>query len=254
MLDVEMHFDITNGLFNIFNKTDPSQVYYLYNGDTFNKQILFFMKMISTKDKQISDGYTNCYTEMTNLISNNTKIKITEEVIDAALAYGKQGKSTLDKRFCAFFCSQLLQIESSYNPEIIKRFVSLHSETEKIIRREVGFQMGFIAKKKDVTFFHKNFLNIIYLYLDDSDLSVRTQTIISSIKNLDRVYDDDNFLKKLIGVMIDLFEDDKIENKEYKVKATKVVKIILEESMNRIKIAQILEKVVKVIFKVKINN
>ena len=187
---------------------------------------------------------------MTNFCKDYQKIKISEDVIKATLAFGQSDKSAIDKRFCVFFCSQLLQIENMNNPEIIKAFVSLHNENEKNVRREIGFQIRFIVKEKDVTFFIKNFLNIIYLYLDDSDVSIRCETIISSIKNLDKVYDDDNFLKKLINATIDLLQNDKITQKDCLTKASKIVKTILLESMQTIKIAQILEKVVKVVINV----
>jgi len=247
-----MHNDLVNGIFNIFHNNDSSYINSLYDSDFINKHILFFIKMISTKDNEISQGYTKCFIELTDYINNNNKLKISEEVIQATLVLKKKNKSPLDKKFCVFICSQLLQIENLSNPEIINLFDFLKMEQDPLVKREIGQQIGFIAKEKDVTFFIKHFLNIILQFLDDVDMEVKTGTIISSIKNLDRVYDDNKFLNKLINVIIELLMKENMEQ-NHLLKTTQVVTTIFYESLENIKVAKILDKVIKLFFKVSIS-
>ena len=249
-----MHQALCKGLLNLFDKSNPkvaNVINYLYSTDMLNTQILFLMNIIAKKEKEIQQSYMSCLIVMTNYISYYINFKVSDAVMDFFNSHGKAMKTTLEKRVYIYFCSQLLQLEYNYNPEIIKKLINIHTDPDKVVRREVAYQIRFIAKEKDVTFFIKNFINIIYFYFEEDDLRVKTEAIITSIKCLDRVYDEDSFIKKLCNVIIDLIQDDKLKYQDSSKKITRIIKTILIEAQEKIKIAQIMEKTVKAIFKVR---
>jgi hypothetical protein len=76
------------------------------------------MKIISTNEKSTKKDYVDLLNDITEFYNQNGKIKITQEICDFVVNLGGFGKSTLNKRFCVYFCSCLFQVITRYKRDI----------------------------------------------------------------------------------------------------------------------------------------
>lgn len=209
------------------------------------------MRIISDKNisSNISEEYTKSFAELVVILSV-FKLNISKNVIDYVVKFGKTGTNAIEKRFCVFFCSQLIQIDNNDNNELISGFISLYNDFENCVRREVAYQLRFLSKVKNQDYFNRNLLTIYKKYIEETEISIQVEAIISILENFDKVYDDDNFNKRLIEILMNLVSSNNVEKKPYLKKITKLVQTIMTISKDNIQVAQVLEKDVNFIINV----
>jgi len=209
------------------------------------------VRIISDKNisSNISEEYTKSFAELVVILSV-FKLNISKNVIDYVVKFGKTGTNAIEKRFCVFFCSQLIQIDNNDNNELISGFISLYNDFENCVRREVAYQLRFLSKVKNQDYFNRNLLTIYKKYIEETEISIQVEAIISILENFDKVYDDDNFNKRLIEILMNLVSSNNVEKKPYLKKITKLVQTIMTISKDNIQVAQVLEKDVNFIINV----
>jgi len=253
-MDQTNHAVFSKSLINFFKDFDPNKICSLFTEELYNDLIFFFIKMITTLERSVSEEYTKALAELVRILSNH-KISLSDTVIDYVVNFGKSGKSSIEKRFCIFFCSTLIQIQKKNNKDLIDNFVLLHSDKEKAVKREVAFQLRFVLKVNNQEFFNNYLSKITNKFIfDEPEIGVQIEAIISVLENYDKVYEDDNFSKKLIEVLINLVSSNSIEKPDYLKKITKLVQALMKISKENIKVAQVLEKDVNTIFQVFIKH
>ena len=89
----------------------------------------------------------------------------------------------------------------------------LTSDTDRIIRMEVAYNLRFICKELDEKFIKVNLLKTIDNYLNDEDPKIKSEVFTSIIWNFNKFQDDKNFINNFIQ-KINLFFDD---NKNYEI-------------------------------------
>lgn len=83
----------------------------------------------------------------------------------------------------------------------------LTSDSEKAIRMEISYHIRFIVKEFDELIVKKNFSKIFDNYLNDNDIIVKTEFIISALFNINKLSDAD-LLNPVINKIQNLFEGD----------------------------------------------
>lgn len=83
----------------------------------------------------------------------------------------------------------------------------LSSDSEKIIRTEVAYNLRFICKELEENFIKRNLLKTIEAYTQDEDPNIKSETFISIISNFNKFQDDRNFTNNFIQ-KLNLFFDD----------------------------------------------
>ena len=106
----------------------------------------------------------------------------------------------------------------------------LSSDSDKIIRMEVAYNMRFICKELDENFIKRNLLKTIDGYLNDEDPSIKSEVFTSIIWNFNKFQEDKNFINNFIQ-KINLFFDD---NNEYQI-LVKIFKSIVGEYFDKLK-------------------
>ena len=239
----------SKSLINFFKDNEPNAVLSIFTEDLYNNLILFLIKMITSLEKNASEEYTKALAELVRILSYN-KITLSKNVIDYVITFGNSGKNNSDKRYCIFFCSQLLQIEKDSNKDLIGKYFALHNDNEKVVRREVAFQLRNIIKAKSQDYYNCNLVDVVKKLVQESEISIQIEAIISILENYDKAYEDDDFNRYLINILMNLIKNTKMDNKENIKRITKLVQALLKISSENIKVAQIFEKDVMLIFEV----
>ena len=229
----------------------------LFTEELYNDLIFYFITTLTKSeiDKKVTEVYTKAFAELVHFLNIN-KIVIRKSIIDYVVMFGKYDSSDnnhVQKRFCVFFCSQLLQIEINPHEDLTNSFLSLYKGTDRSVKLELAYQLRFVAKVKDQSFYDKHLAIIINSYIEDSEIKIQVEAIISILENYEKVCDDDSFNNKIIGIIIRLLTSDRMEKIEYVKKVTKMVQAIMRVAQNNFLMAQILERVVNLIFNVYIN-
>jgi hypothetical protein len=105
----------------------------------------------------------------------------------------------------------------------------LSSDSDKIIKIEVAYNLRFICKELDENFIKKNLLKTIDSYLNDEDPRIKSEVFIAIIWNFNKFQNDKNFINNFIQ-KINLFFDD---NNDYDT-LTKIFKSIVEEYFDKL--------------------
>jgi hypothetical protein len=105
----------------------------------------------------------------------------------------------------------------------------LSSDSDKIIRIEVAYNLRFLCKELDENFIKKNLIKTIDNYLNDEDPRIKSEVFIAIICNFNKFQNDKNFLYNFIQ-KINLFFDD---NNDYDI-LTKIFKSIVEEYFDKL--------------------
>ena len=105
----------------------------------------------------------------------------------------------------------------------------LSSDSDKIIRIEVAYNLRFLCKELDENFIKKNLIKTIDNYLNDEDPRIKSEVFIAIICNFNKFQNDKNFIYNFIQ-KINLFFDD---NNDYDI-LTKIFKSIVEEYFDKL--------------------
>ena len=105
----------------------------------------------------------------------------------------------------------------------------LSSDSDKIIRIEVAYNLRFLCKELDENFIKKNLIKTIDNYLNDEDPRIKSEVFIAIICNFNKLQNDKNFIYNFIQ-KINLFFDD---NNDCDI-LTKIFKSIVEEYFDKL--------------------
>lgn len=87
------------------------------------------------------------FESLVNFVSKFKRINISKENIDFAYNLGAFGKSTISRRFSAFFCSGLIRMNKTVLTDLVKRINILDSDYERVIRIEIAHQLRYLIKE-----------------------------------------------------------------------------------------------------------
>ena len=105
----------------------------------------------------------------------------------------------------------------------------LSSDSDRIIRMEVAYNLRFMCKELDENFIKKNLLKTIDSYLNEEDPKIKSEVFTSIIWNFNKFQDDKNFINIFIQ-KINLFFDD---NSGYEI-LVKIFKGIIGEYFDKL--------------------
>ena len=105
----------------------------------------------------------------------------------------------------------------------------LSSDSDKIIRTEIAYNIRFICKELDDNFIKKNLFKTIESYLNDEDPKIKSEVFTAIICNFNKFQDDKNFINNFIQ-KINLFFDD---NSEYEI-LVKIFRSIVGEYFDKL--------------------
>lgn len=95
----------------------------------------------------------------------------------------------------------------------------LSTDSEKIIRMEVAYNLKFICRELEENFIKKNLLKTIDTYLNEDDPKIKSQVFICIICNFNKFQDDKNLINNFfqkINIFFDNINDYEILNQIFK--------------------------------------
>lgn len=100
----------------------------------------------------------------------------------------------------------------------MKRFLILTGDSELAIRLEVAYQLRHILKEIDEGLIQKKFYKILENYINDDDMVVKSETIISILLNIDKFITDldQEFIEEFVKTIHYLFEVDYLTSERFK--------------------------------------
>ena len=192
--------------------------------ELFNMILKHIIKSISSTDEKISQEYIFYFDQIVYFYSkenNNLPYTINDEIYDNIISLGKFGEAELNRKLSCYLCCAIIRILKNIKNENVQKLYSricfLFCDSEKEIETQLSKDLKYL-----IPIFQKNILEnpdvlqAIYSYINhDSDHIIQTTTIISLLKNL-YLIENEELIEKLIDKINEIFEDDMNYEQIYK--------------------------------------
>ena len=206
---------------------------YTLENDLFNIIFKHMIVSVSTGAEKNRNEYTFYFNKIIEFysiidIKNNNKIKpnifpytINDEIIELIVSLGKFGQTSSDRKLCCFLSSSLCRIMIKINGEnnnnlnnvnikrLYKRLSYLFWDGEKIIEAQMVRELLYIIPLfKDIMFTNEDIIQAIKSYINhDTDHIIQVMAIISVLKNIVYLYNENYIVSILFDKIKEITED-----------------------------------------------
>ena len=209
-------------LYPLFNKPKEILMQSIDN-ELFNMILKKIIAITSSTDENILREYME-YLEKIILIFNSEKkfpYEIDENIYEDIISLGKVDETKKNQQLSCCLCCTLIRVLKDVKNENVQKLFNrvcyLFSCCEKQIETQLSRELEFLFPIfKQNLLGNSDVLNSINSYLDrDSDFNLQSTTIISMIKNLEFI-NNNELIEKLVNKLEEIFDDEMNYEKENK--------------------------------------
>ena len=201
-------------LYPLFNKPKEILMQSIDN-ELFNMILKKIIAITSSTDENILREYME-YLEKIILIFNSEKkfpYEIDENIYEDIISLGKVDETKKNQQLSCCLCCTLIRVLKDVKNENVQKLFNrvcyLFSCCEKQIETQLSRELEFLFPIfKQNLLENSDVLNSVNSYLDrDSDFNLQSTTIISMIKNLEFI-NNNELIEKLVNKLEEIFDDE----------------------------------------------